>query len=107
MKVKIPSRIHIGSHCVTIKYEKGLSDNHGKRGQARHLKCEIVIAPEATNSVKTEALIHELVHFLDDIYNNYRLEEYETDALANGIAILLKDLGIELDWACISENVDK
>jgi len=102
MKVKIPKEIRIGIHRVSIKYEKGMGDNFGKRGQARYGECEIPIDPEkSTDTKKTEALMHELLHFIDDIYNSGRLEEYEIATLANGISILLDDLGVEMDWSDI------
>ena len=48
-----------------------------------------------------QTIIHELLHFIDNTYNNYRLEEAETDALATGIHTLLIDLGVEFDWSDI------
>ena len=99
MKYKVPKIIKIGAQWVEIKCERGLGELHGKRGQARIDQCEIAIDQEGKDSIKTATLIHEILHFIDDVYNSYRFEDYEVQALANGIAILLDDLGIELDWS--------
>ena len=101
MKVKIQPVIKIDGHWVKIFYEDNLSDYHGKYGQSRFAECEIAIDRSISDSFKMQAIIHELLHFIDNTYNNYRLEEAETDALATGIHTLLVDMGVEFDWSDI------
>ena len=84
---------------MKIFYEDNLFDYHGKYGQSRFAECEIAIDGNVSDSCKMHTLIHELLHFIDNTYNNYRLEEAETDALATGIYTLLVDLGVEFDWS--------
>ena len=104
IKVKIPQKIKIGGHWVSIFYEDKLMDNHSKMGQARFPECEIAIQErDASESRKTASLLHELVHWLDHTYNNFQLDEVKTDALANGIHTLLIDMGIQFDWSDIKE----
>ncbi len=99
MKVKVPQKIKIGGHWVSIHYEDKLMDNHGKYGQSRFPECEIALQQrDMADSMKSHALLHELVHFIDNTYNNYALDEATTNALASGIFALLTDLGIEFDW---------
>lgn len=102
-KVKIPERIKIGGHWIRIFYEDKIFDNHGKYGQSRFLECEIALQDRDMDySMKTHCLFHELIHFIDKIYNNYSLDEPTTDALAEGIFALLVDMGVEFDWSGIS-----
>ena len=102
MKVRIPSRIKIGGHWVKIFYEDKLYDNHAKYGQSRFAECEIALQDrDMSDSRKAHTLLHELMHFIDNTYNNYKLGEDDIDALATGIHTLLVDLGIEFDWGNI------
>ena len=103
-KIRVPRKIKIGGHWVSIFYEPMLMDNHGKMGQSRFPECEIAIQErDASESRRLHTLFHELMHWLDHTYNNYALEEAEVDAFASGIQTLLIDLGIEFDWSDIKE----
>ena len=106
MRIKVPNQIKIGGHWVKIFYEENLSEYYGKNGQARLSKNELALDKELAESQKSHALIHELFHFIDNTYNNYKLDEDATNALATGIHTLLVDLGVKLDWSNISV-VDK
>ena len=104
MEIKVPREIKVGTHRVRIFYEPRLMSNHGKMAQARLNENEIAIEPaENAESHKATQLLHELLHYIDHIYNNYQLNEQQTDALSNGIAILLDELGVKLDFSDIKE----
>ncbi len=100
MKIKVNPILKIGPIRVSVFYEDKLLDNHGKCGQARFAECEIALQDrDMADDSKTQAFLHEVVHWLDHTYNNYAFEEGEVDALATGLAILLDDLGVELDFS--------
>jgi len=100
MEVKLPNKIKIAGVMVTIKYEDKLLENHGKYGQSRFTEGEIVLQKrDMADDYKGQVLCHELLHFLDRMYNNYSLEEGEVDALATGLHALLVDMGVEFDWS--------
>ncbi|KKN00939.1 hypothetical protein LCGC14_1132690 [marine sediment metagenome] len=102
MKIKVPKEIKIGANCVTVLFEDALIDFHDKVGQARYYAGEIVLLKRGVqDSILMGNFLHELIHWIDHTYNNLQLNETQTDALANGIHILLDDLGVELDWSDI------
>ena len=103
MKIRIPNKIKVGGHWIGIFYEKKLFDNHGKYGQSRFPENEIALQDrDMVNSRKSQTLIHELLHFVDFVYNNCNLEENTVNALATGIHALLVDLGVEFDFSEIN-----
>ena len=105
MKIKVPREIKIGAKQVTIKFEDNLADHHDKVGQARYYTGEIVLQKRGVrDSILMGNFLHELTHWIDHTYNSLQLNETQTEALANGIHILLDSLGVELDWSDIHET---
>ena len=105
MKIKVEPTLKIGAVRVLVFYEDKLLDNHGKYGQARFAECEIALQNrDMANDSKTQAFLHEVVHWLDHTYTSYSLDEKQTDALATGLHILLDDLNVKLDFSEIKRN---
>jgi len=103
-KIRIPQKIKIGGQWISIFYEPKIFDNYGKMGQARFPEGEIALQYRDTcEDGRVHTLIHELLHWIDSIYNNYQLDETQTNSLASGLHALLVDLGIEFDWSSIKE----
>ena len=112
MKIKIPSRLKIGGHYVSIFYEDKLMDNHGKYGQSRFAECEIALQDrDMAESSKVQSLLHEILHFIDRAYNNCNMDEATIDAVATGLHAMLVDMEIEIDLSEIrsikGNNKDK
>jgi len=99
--IKVPRTIRIGGHQYTIVFSQGVSDA-GDYGRVNHRTLTIELAPERPMSQKAASLIHEILHIINNVYNNRHCEEDDLDALAEGFNQVLEALGIELDWGDIS-----
>ncbi|KKN78495.1 hypothetical protein LCGC14_0350270 [marine sediment metagenome] len=105
MKVKIPREIKIAGHWFAIGYEEGLASRHHKYGFVSTDTLVIHVEPTIPDSLKSQTLLHELVHTLSDqfICANAFSEEV-VGQIATGIWVMLSDLGIEFDWSEIKEE---
>ena len=98
MKVAIPKSVTVGSFDYRITYSPKLVYDHSKLGQCVTDSQLIKIEPDTTIETKNQALFHEIVHAINDVYN-CELNEMNIDRIAQGITAVLKnDFKIELDW---------
>ncbi|MDP1615041.1 MAG: hypothetical protein Q8L68_04520 [Methylococcales bacterium] len=107
MKVKLPSEVRIGTHTFKIRFDPHLFSDENKYGLINYRAQEINIWSEAPLSTKNEALLHEIIHLSQHVYR-VEISDQDIDRVAETIGeFLFNNLGIEFDWSCISENVDK
>ena len=98
MKIKIPSFLKIGGHNFRVVLDD-TSEGFGRRAEIDYKRLEIRIVPNKHHSVKSQGLIHELVHAIDEIYLNRQIEtENIIEPLAEGIWQFLEQLGIEFNF---------
>jgi hypothetical protein len=98
MKVKLPKTIKVGGLDIALEIggavEKELSSKivYGDYNQGmRRIRLTNNFDPERLSN----SFLHEILHAIDDRYNNYQLTEETTEALANGLYEVLTQLEIE------------
>lgn len=80
--MKIPKRLKIGGHIVTIRLSKDIEDN----GFSDSQKNEIVLNANLPQSQLEATLIHEIFHFL-----NTTIKHDLLDSLSEQIYQVLRD----------------
>ena len=96
--MNIPKTLKVGGIVYKVIKKKMLDKGETKfSGVARHRQAEIKIAlydneGEPYDKQKfEECFMHELLHCVDDIYNNQKLKEDTIDRLSQGLYQVLKD----------------
>ena len=107
-KIKIPSSISIGAHSFKIRYHSSDSlKDDGLDGVINHRTQVIEINSSRSPSQQMEAFIHETLHGINATYAKSDLSEHQIGHIAEGLAQVFKELGIELDWGCFAEKAKK
>jgi len=83
--------IQIGGHEITVIVKESIIDEGGNTlcGIYREREGVILISKQA-GAMMAETLIHEVMHAVDTIYNNGKLDEDTIDALSQGWLQILK-----------------
>lgn len=97
MCIKVRKQYQVGGHTYSVILNKGLQDS-GDYGQVNHRTQEIEINPLRPESQKAEALGHELLHIINNVYADGRLSEGDVGALSQGLYQVFQQLGVKLDW---------
>ena len=104
MKIVIPKQIQIGGHIYKVKYKPYLSKDVGTRGSINHRKQEIYIEPENPLSQKNATILHEIIHFIEAVFD-LDLADETADRISEGLLQVLSDsFGIEFDWSNIENE---
>ena len=84
-------KIKIGGHEITVIVKESIIDEGGNalNGFYREREGVILISRQA-GAMMAETLIHEVMHAVDTIFNNGKLDEDTIDALAQGWLQVLK-----------------
>jgi len=99
--IKIPKQIQIGGHTYQVFYKPYLSSDSGNRGRINHRKQVIHIEPENPISQQNVTILHEIIHFTENIFS-LNLTDEDTDRISEGLLQVLSDsFGIEFDWSDI------
>lgn len=98
MKVKVPPILKFGSHTYKVCVSKETWHN-GNDGTVEHVSGVISISPQSGPARMRRALIHEALHIIHHVWwTEADLDEGDINRLAEGIAVLFDNLGIELNW---------
>ena len=86
-------KIKIGGHNYSVFYVKG---NHKEKGIENYGKIyhdakKIYIDKDIAKSQQEETLLHEILHAIDQIYNNHSLSEKQIESMSEGLYQVLKD----------------
>lgn len=98
MKIKVPDTIKIGGHKYTIILDNGkrmLDENI--YGEINHRKLEIRINSTRPDSQRREALIHEILHGVDKVYDS-DCDEKTISHLSEGLNQTFDELDIQFKW---------
>jgi len=97
MNIKVPKKLKCGSQVYKMKQVDDLIIEQGNVGEQRPHTGYIVIDKRLQKQRKTDVLIHEYLHAVDQ---NYLLnfDDNTIDRVAHGMAELLQCLGIVLEW---------
>jgi len=90
--MKIPKKLKICGLDYTVELRKDFQIKEGLSGQHQATQCKIILQNNDYNKqVIEQTFFHELLHAIDDNYNNSGLDENQVNALSNGIYQVLKD----------------
>ena len=94
--MKIPNKVKVGGKDYKIVWDDEFLSNQNYMGLACHREliiwlCKKYRGDTLAKSVIEEIVIHEILHTVDEIYNNHSLDEDTIDRLSNGIYQVLKD----------------
>ena len=102
--VKVPKQIQIGGHTYKVLYKPYLSKDDGNRGGINHRKQVIYIEPENPASQKNATMLHEILHFIETVFD-LNLTDEDTDRISEGLFQVLSDsFGVEFDWGDIEKE---
>lgn len=96
----IPSTLKIGGHTYKVLKNYHFSQNTNLCAQAGHDEMEIRISGLTLSgklrprSTLEESFLHEILHCVDLVYNNAKLDENTISNLSQGLYQVLKDSGI-------------
>ena len=103
--MKIPKSLKVGGIIYKIEKKRVLDKGENKfSGVAKHRQAIIKIAlydneGELYDKRKLEeCFIHEILHCVDDIYNNQKLDEDMVERLSQGLYQVLKDNKLLVDF---------
>ncbi|WP_422445979.1 hypothetical protein [Thermoanaerobacterium sp. DL9XJH110] len=90
--MKIPDKVKIGYKDIKVLKTDGdvIDGTTLCYGVIRHNDCIIEISTKYADDVQKCALIHEIIHGIDDIFN-IDLREEQVDQLAKGLYQVIKD----------------
>ena len=102
-KIKVPTVIQVGSHHYKIYLDKHLNESNDG-GMVVFADFIVLINPARISTRRFVGLLHELLHLADYTYNNFATGEEEIWGLAEGMAQMLCQFDIELDWSDIPDR---
>ncbi len=107
-EIKVPQSIKIGAHSFTVRFDPQIDADHD-RGVVHFNYGSIFINPEwKEKSTREVAFWHEILHIIDRTYNRNEItsdDEKNIWALGEGLAQVMQELGINLDWSEIKERL--
>lgn len=102
MKLVIPETVQIGGHVYKIVFNRDVVDE-GDYARVNHRTLTIELNPVRPASQKGEALIHELIHIVNSVYNNGRFNEDDVAGLSEGLWQVLNAWIEDIDFSNIKE----
>lgn len=106
MKLVIPPKVQIGGHTYSITFNEDLKDDNDW-GRVNHRLLRIELNPARPLSQMLGALIHELLHVINNVYGNSCLEEGDMHNVSEGLTQVFQQLGIELDFDQIPKELEQ
>ncbi len=105
--IKIPDKIQIGGHYFSVVVDEGLSSD-GNRAKVDYRRLVISIHPNRKDSIKSEAIIHEVLHAINTVYLNNQIDSEDIiEPLAEGLWQVFEQLGIEFDFGALPDETKK
>ena len=101
MKIKVPKQVKIGAHTYSVWLNPNLMSDDRTHGQINHRIERIIIQKDDPDMLKTETLIHEIIHLGEFCYR-IPIEDADIDRIAEVILQFLDQLGIKFSWDDIS-----
>ena len=103
-KVVVPNEIQIGCHKYSILFDKALTDAN-VYGRRNPMLLSIRLSPDNQPSQNLVSLLHEFLHCISDHYCSDKVDEGLIDGLAEGLAQIVQNMGIELDFSNIKHLI--
>ncbi len=92
--MKIPTKVKIGAHEYSVRFEDVDGDSDARFGHAYPRKLQIYIDERAAKSQQEETFFHEVLHAIVDqvkCISDDKDEERIVQALGHGIYQMLKE----------------
>ncbi len=97
IEIKIPSIIKVGGFDYTVE----VSESHNKElsansnwGEHSGMLRRIRISSECSPQQFSQTFMHESLHAIDTVYQDGKMNEVATSALANGLLQVFEQLGV-------------
>jgi hypothetical protein len=100
MIIKVPVPIPVGGHLYSIILVPELQDEN-RNGSINYRTQTIRINPLTSSSQIREALVHEVLHCINYVYNAGNVTESLINGLSEGLNQVLQHMEIEFDWSDI------
>lgn len=97
MKIKIPQTVKIGGHVYSVIPDYTFTERTDLLGDSCHTSARIRISKlnaygeELAEREKEQTLIHEILHAIDKVYNDSKLDEGTVSRISEGIFQVLVD----------------
>ena len=92
--MNIPKEIKCAGHTYTVNFERNLLRNNGNRGYVLFHEETILIDDKMNEALTAIAFLHETIHVIDAIMLQSKLDEDQTEQLAEGLYQLFLGMGI-------------
>ena len=94
--MKIPGFLKIGGHRVTVEKNHLFKEIDHCLGMSLCLEDRILLSPQEQGILLSEVagavnFLHEIIHWVDDVYLGKKLSEDEVKVLAEGFFQVLRD----------------
>jgi nitrate reductase beta subunit len=88
--LRIPRRLQIGGTVYTVEY-KDLDSYEG--GNIDFINSKIILDKTLGRQQTQRVFLHEVLHAIDESYNNGKLDERTTDRLGHGLHQFIREMG--------------
>ena len=91
-ETQIPKQIQIGGTTYTVEYTTIENSNEG--GEIDFVNSKILLDKTLGKQQTERVFLHEVLHAIDQSYNNGKLDEDAIDRMAHGLHQFVR----EMDW---------
>jgi Zn-dependent peptidase ImmA (M78 family) len=97
-KISVPNKLNLGVHEFEISFDKTLVDAQSY-GRTLHASEYIRLNPINTDAQNNVTFWHEFFHAISSQQLGRSLTEEDACCLSEGTALILKQLGVTLDFS--------
>ncbi len=106
LKIKVRKELTLGAHTYKVVFNRGIRDDDNS-GVLMRRKQKLVIDPTLPESVRAETFLHEVAHWVCDIWG-IDVPDNDVVRLGEGLAeFFMRNFGLEFDWSDIEEEAPK
>ena len=90
IKLPVPKQLKIGPHEYTTSFNHEIRLKDSCSGYINYRLKTIELDPVEGQSERQVILLHEVIHGISEVFN-VEISEPDTDRIANGLAMFLRD----------------
>lgn len=96
--MKRPENIEVGNRTYKVVIDSTLLLREGLFADCDHQKLKISINPRFSSGQLDETLWHEVIHIINSVFLNNKLNEEDINSLGNGLTQAVQSMGISFEW---------